>query len=60
MSEGISRRSTLKSLGAAGATMALGGVARAQAPAEARPATSGQARASLPELAVERMAQGHS
>ncbi len=58
----VSRRATLKGLGAVGAAIALGGPVAAQAPAGAKPAGGGQDKqATSPvDVAAERFAKGHS
>ena len=58
----VSRRASLKSLGAMGAVMVVGGAAAASPQAEPKPAGSEQDKKPLNvvDLAVERMAKGHS
>lgn len=58
----VSRRASLKGLGAIGAAIALGGTAAAQAPTEPKPArsTPGKPAVNIVDLAAERFAKGHS
>jgi|PlaIllAssembly_1097288.scaffolds.fasta_scaffold984826_1 hypothetical protein len=59
---GVSRRASLKGLGAMGAAIALGGAVPAQAQAELKPARNNQDKlpASVADLAVARFGKGHS
>ncbi len=58
---GVSRRASLKVLGATGAAMALGGVAAAQSPVDAK-ASAGQDKpaTNVVDLAVDRFSKGHA
>ncbi len=58
---GVSRRATLKSLGAAGAVLVLGGTAVA-GQADPKPAPAGQDKpaANPVDVAVARFSKGHS
>jgi hypothetical protein len=58
----VSRRASLKSLGAVGASIALGGPAAAMRQAEPRPAPAGQEkpRVDIVDVATGRFAKGHS
>lgn len=58
----VSRRASLKSLGAMGAVMVFGGAAAAQAPGQPKPARSDQGKpaVNVVDLAVDRMTKGHS
>lgn len=57
----VSRRASLKGLGAMGAAMALGGVAAAQAPAGAKPSGSEEKPVlNVIDVAADRFAKGHA
>jgi hypothetical protein len=58
----VSRRATLKSLGAAGAVVALGGLRAAAQQPDPKASASGPGRqtANVVDVAVGRMAKGHS
>jgi hypothetical protein len=57
----VSRRASLKRLGAMGAAVALGGVAAAQAPAESKPAGNQDKPPVNPvDLAADRFTKGHA
>ncbi len=57
----VSRRASLKSLGAIGAVAVLGGVAAAQSPAESKPAGGPDKPASNAiDVAVDRFTKGHA
>ncbi len=56
----VSRRATLKGLGAMGAVIALGGGAAAQAPGEPKPAGKDKQAATVVDVATARFAKGHS
>ncbi len=58
----VSRRATLKSLGAVGATIVLGGAATAAHQADPKTARSDQDKnlANAADVAVERFGKGHS
>ncbi len=52
----VSRRTTLKSLGVAGAAVVLGGATET----EPKPSAQGETRLPVVDLAAERMTKGHS
>ncbi len=58
----VSRRASLKSLGAIGAAIVLGGPAAGQAPGEPKPAGSDQGKqaVNVVDVAADRFAKGHS
>ncbi len=59
---GVSRRATLKSLGAAGAVLVLGGTAAAARQGAPKPAATSQDKpaANPVDVALARFAKGHS
>ncbi len=59
---GVSRRATLKSLGAAGAVLVLGGTAADARQAEPKPSAGSQDKASANpvDVALARFSKGHS
>ena len=56
----VSRRATLKGLGAMGAVAVLGGPVAAQAPATQKPAGQDKPAGNVVDVAVSRMTKGHS
>ncbi len=57
----VSRRASLKILGATGAAMALGGVAAAQSPVDGTaPAGQDKPATNAVDLAVDRFSKGHA
>ncbi len=57
----VSRRASLKGLGAMGAVVALGGVAAAQSAAQPKPAGSqDKAMPNVADVAAERFTKGHA
>ncbi len=58
----VSRRASLKGLGAMGAAMVLGGPASAQVPSDAKPAKATQDKPAINvvDLAADRFAKGHA
>ena len=58
----VSRRASLRGLGAMGAVIVLGGASAAQTPAQPKPTKSDQEKpvANPVDLATDRFAKGHS